>query len=39
MRSVCVVELHVTVNNIKTSSVAQKRFYGDFMSQATIKRT
>jgi hypothetical protein len=32
------IELHVTVTNIKTSGVPQKRFYGDVMSPATIKR-
>jgi len=39
MLSVHNVELHVTVNNIKTLSVAQKYFYNEFMSPATIQRT
>ena len=40
MRSVCAVEVHVTANNIKTSSVAFKKlFYGEFMSPRTVKRT
>ena len=34
-----VVGLQVTVNYIKTLSVAQKRFCGKFMSPTTIKRT
>jgi hypothetical protein len=38
MHSVCVVELHVTVNNITVLSVAPKCFYGEFMSPAMIKR-
>jgi len=36
---VCIVELHVAVNNIKILSVAQKWFYDEFMSPATMKRT
>jgi hypothetical protein len=39
MRSVCVVELHVTVNNIKVLSVAQKCCYGKFMLLARIECT
>ena len=35
-RSVFVVELLVTVYNIKILSVAEKCFYGEFMSPATI---
>lgn len=37
MHFVCVIELHVTVNNVKVLSVAQKLFYDEFMSPATIK--
>jgi len=37
MLSVHNVELHVTVNDIKILSVAQKYFYGEFMSPATIQ--
>jgi len=29
--------LFVTLNNVKLLSVAQKCFYGEFMSQATLK--
>ena len=36
--SVCVVELHVTVNQLKILRVAQQRFYEKFMSPATIKQ-
>jgi hypothetical protein len=36
--SVCIVELHVAVKNIKIMNVAQ-RFYGECMSPATPKRT
>jgi hypothetical protein len=32
MRYVCFVELHGTFNGIKILSVAQKYFYGKFMS-------
>ena len=39
MLSVHIVELHVTVNNVKIFSVAQKLFYSEFISRATIKRT
>ena len=39
MSSVCIVDLDVTVNNIKIMNVAQQRFYGEFMSLAAIKRT
>jgi hypothetical protein len=35
--SLCIVELHVTVKNIKILSVAEKYSYGEFMSPATIK--
>jgi hypothetical protein len=33
----CIVEVHVTVNNITILGVAQKSFYGEFMLPATIK--
>jgi len=33
------VEINVTAINIRTLGVEQKRFYGDFMSTAKIKRT
>jgi hypothetical protein len=33
----CIVEVHVTLNNIKIRSVTQKCFYGKFISPATIK--
>jgi hypothetical protein len=39
MYSVCVVELHVTVNCIKILSVSQQCFYGGCMSPVRIKRT
>jgi hypothetical protein len=39
MPSVCVVGLHVAVNNRKILSVAQIWFCGEFMSPATMKRT
>jgi hypothetical protein len=39
MRSVCIVELQVTVSNIKILSVAQQHVYGHLMPPATIKRT
>ena len=39
IHSVCVVELHVTINYIKTLSVAQQRFCGKSMSPAKIKWT
>ena len=32
-----IVELHVTANNMEILSVSQQRFYGLFMSPATIK--
>jgi len=35
----CVAALSVTLNNVKSLSVAQNCFYGEFMLQATIKRT
>jgi len=35
--SVCVVELHVTVNRIKIYTLVQKRFYGELMSQVTVQ--
>jgi hypothetical protein len=38
MRSVCIVELHVTVNNTKILNVAQYCFYDEFMLSVTIKR-
>jgi hypothetical protein len=38
IHSKCIVELHDTVKNIKTLSVAHKFFYGQFTSLATIKR-
>jgi len=37
MLSVCTVELYVTVNNIKIVNVAQKYFYGEFMSPEANK--
>jgi hypothetical protein len=36
--TVCIVEVHVTFNTITILSVAQKCFYGEFMSPATTKR-
>jgi hypothetical protein len=39
MFSVCVVELHITVNCTKILSVAQQCFCGKFISPATIKLT
>jgi hypothetical protein len=39
MHSVCVVELHVTVNNIKVLSVTQQCFYSKFMSPTTTQIT
>jgi len=39
MNFVCVVRLHITVNNTKTLSVANQCLYGKFMSPATIKST
>ena len=39
MRSVFIVELHVTVKNIKTLSVAQQCAYDHLKLPATIKRT
>jgi hypothetical protein len=39
MHSVCVVDLHVTINYIQILSVAQQYFYSKFMSLATIMRT
>jgi hypothetical protein len=36
--SLGIVELNVTVNNIKVLSVAKKSFYGAIISPATIKR-
>jgi len=38
MRSLCTVELHVTVNSVEILNVAQNCFYDEFMSPATIKR-
>jgi len=38
MRSVCVVELHVTVKNITMLS-DEKMFYGEFMSLAKMNCT
>jgi hypothetical protein len=38
MRSMCIVELQVTINNIKILSVAQPCYYGEFMSPATTQR-
>jgi hypothetical protein len=37
VHSVCIVELHITVNNIKILSVAQQCFYGKFMSPTTMQ--
>jgi len=41
MHSVCAVELHVTVNDIKILSVAQQCFYGEFVSlqQSNVPRS
>ena len=39
MLSVCVVELHVTVNYIKIICIAQQCHYGKFMSPSTFKRS
>jgi hypothetical protein len=33
----CIVELHVTVNSVKISSVAHKGCWGEFMLPATIR--
>jgi hypothetical protein len=38
MRSVCIVELPVIVDNTKILCVAQKRFYGEFMWLKTTQR-
>jgi len=35
MSSLCIVELHVTVNNTEIFYFAQQSFYGLFMSPAT----
>jgi hypothetical protein len=35
MRSACVVQVHVTVNNITVLSFKQGWFYGEFMSPPT----
>jgi hypothetical protein len=32
MRSLCIVELHVTLNNIKTMNVAQECVYGEYVA-------
>ena len=37
MHAVCVVELRITVNNIKILCVAQQCLYGEFMSSAKCK--
>jgi hypothetical protein len=37
MHSVCIVGLGVTANNVKTWSIVQKLFYGEFMLLATMK--
>ena len=39
MRSVCIVELDVTVNYTKILNVTQECFYDEFMSPATVTRT
>jgi hypothetical protein len=39
MQSACVVEVHVAFNNITILGVAQRLFYGEFMSPTTIKAT
>jgi hypothetical protein len=36
---VCIAGLHVTVNNVKMLSVAQKCLCGEFLLPATIKHT
>lgn len=38
MCSVCTAEQQVTVVNTKIMSVSQKRYYGEFIQQATVKR-
>jgi hypothetical protein len=38
MHSVCAAELHVIAGYTKTFSLAQRRFYGKFMSSASMKR-
>jgi len=39
MSSLCIVELHVIVNNTEIFYFAQHGFYGVFMSPATIANT
>jgi hypothetical protein len=39
MHSLCVVELHVTVNYIKVICISQQCHYGKFMSPSTFKRS
>jgi hypothetical protein len=39
MRVVYIVEIHITVNNIKILNVAQKCFYDDKMSPAIVNIT
>lgn len=36
IQSVVIVELYVTVSNVKISSVARQCFYGEFMLPSTI---
>jgi hypothetical protein len=36
--SVVIFEVHVTINNKQYYRAAQKCFYGEFMSSATMKR-
>jgi hypothetical protein len=37
--SMCAVELHFTVNNIKKKVVVQECFYAEFLLPATVKCT
>jgi len=39
MHFLCIIELHVTANNIKVLSVAQQCFYGKFMLLARANST
>ena len=38
IHSLCIVELHVTVNSTETYYFAQQSFYGKFIKPATIAR-
>jgi hypothetical protein len=37
MRSVCIVEINVTVNNVKVQNVAENCFYGEYFLPTTVK--